>query len=181
MACNISLGRNEPCKDSIGGLQGVYFINYSTGSYTLNATDQVTAFPSGSTAYYYQLKGVNSYTETVNTSRDNGTTFFAQELSLQLKKLSAEQTKEFKLLAYGRPQIVVHTRNGEALLVGRLQGADMTAGTTQTGQAYGDLFGYTAVFTGQEPLPANFISGSTVSNPFASVSNAPTVVYGTNS
>lgn len=181
MACNISLGRNEPCKDSIGGLQGVYFINYSTGSYTLNATDQVTAFPSGSTAYYYELKGVNSYTETVNTSRDNGTTFFNQELSLQLKKLSAEQTKEFKLLAYGRPQIVVHTRNGEALLVGRLQGADMTAGTTQTGQAYGDLFGYTAVFTGQEPLPANFLSGSTVSNAFAAVGNAPTIVYGTNS
>lgn len=181
MACNISLGRNEPCKDSIGGLQGVYFINYSTGSYTLNATDVVTAFPSGSTAYFYQLKGVNSYTETVNTSRDNGTTFFAQELSLQLKKLSAEQTKEFKLLAYGRPQIVVHTRNGEALLVGRLEGADMTAGTIQTGQAYGDLFGYTAVFTGNEPLPANFISGSSVSNPFAAVTNAPTVVYGTNS
>lgn len=181
MACNISLGRNEPCKDSIAGLQGVYFINYSTGSYTLNATDVVTAFPSGSTAYYYELKGTNGYTETVNTSRDNGTTFFSQELALQLKKLSAEQTKEFKLLAYGRPQIVVHTRNGEALLVGRLYGADMTAGTISAGVAYGDLYGYTATFTGMEPLPANFISGSTVSNPFASVSNAPTVVYGTNS
>lgn len=181
MACNISLGRNEPCKDSIAGLQGVYFINYSTGSYSLNATDVVTAFPSGSTAYYYELKGTNGYTETVNTSRDNGTTFFSQELALQLKKLSAEQTKEFKLLAYGRPQIVVHTRNGEALLVGRLYGADMTAGTISAGVAYGDLYGYTATFTGMEPLPANFISGSTVSNPFASVSNAPTVVYGTNS
>ena len=181
MACNISLGRNEPCKDSIGGLQGVYFINFNTGSFVLNATDEVTAFPTGSTAYYYELKGVNSYTETVNTSRDNGTTFFAQELSLQLKKLSAEQTKEFKLLAYGRPKIVAHTRNGEALLIGRLEGADMTAGTTQTGQAYGDLFGYTAVFTGNESLPANFISGSTVSNAFAAVGNPPTIVYGSNS
>jgi hypothetical protein len=181
MACNISLGRNEPCKDSIGGLQGIYFINYTTSSFTLNATDQVTAFPSASTAYYYQLKGTNGYTETVNTSRENGTTFFSQELSLQLKKLSAEQTKEFKLLAYGRPQIVVHTRNGEALLVGRLEGADMTAGTIAAGTAYGDLFGYTAVFTGQEPLPANFLSGSTVSNAFAGVTNAPTIVYGSNS
>jgi hypothetical protein len=181
MACNISLGRNEPCKDSIGGLQGVYFINFNTGSFTLNATDEVTAFPSGSTAYFYQLKGVNSYTETVNSSRDNGTTFFNQELSLQLKKLSAEQTKEFKLLAYGRPKIVAWTRNGESLLIGRLEGADMTGGTTQTGQAYGDLFGYTAVFTGQEPLPANFLSGSTVSNAFAGVGQPPTIVYGTNS
>ena len=72
MACNISLGRNEPCKDSIGGLQGVYFINFNTGSFTLNATDEVTAFPSASTAYFYQLKGTNGYTETVNTSRENG-------------------------------------------------------------------------------------------------------------
>ena len=181
MACNISLGRNEPCKDSIGGLQGVYFINFNTGSYTLDATDVVTAFPSGSTAYYYQLKGTNGFTETVNTSRENGTTFFAQALSLQLKKLSAEQTKEFKLLAYGRPKIVAHTRNGEALLIGRLEGADMTAGTDSTGVAYGDLFGYTMTFTGNEPLPANFISGSTVSNPFVAVQNPPTVVYGTNS
>jgi hypothetical protein len=180
MACNITLGRNEPCKDSIAGLLAVYFINYSTGSYTLNANDQVTAFPSGSTAFKYELKGANGYTETVNTSRDNGTTFFNQELSITLKKLEATMTKEFKLLAYGRPQIVVQTRNGDSLLVGKDQGADMTAGTIVTGTAYGDLYGYTAVFTGQEKLPANFLSGSTATNPFAGVLNAPTVVYGTN-
>ena len=78
MPCNITLGRNEPCKDSIAGLQGAYFINYTTGSFATNANDEVTSFPSGSTAYYYELKGANGYTETVNTSRDNGTTFFEQ-------------------------------------------------------------------------------------------------------
>jgi len=181
MACNISLGYNEPCKDSIAGLQAVYFMNFNTGSFTLNATDVVTAFPSGSTVFKYELKGTNGYTETVNTSRDNGTTFFSQELSLQIKKLAAEQTKELKLLAYSRPKIIVHTRNGDALLVGRLEGADMTGGTINTGTAYGDLYGYTLVFTGQEPLPANFISGSTVANPFAAVGNAPAITLGTNS
>jgi len=181
MACNISLGKNEPCKDSIAGLQAVYFLNYTTASFTLNANDEVTSFPTGRTAYKYELKGANSYTETVNTSRDNGTTFFNQELAITLKKLEATMTKEFKLLAYGRPQIVVHTRNGEALLVGKDEGADMTAGTIVTGQAYGDLQGYTATFTGQEKLPACFLSGSTVANPFAGVANAPTVVSGTNS
>ena len=181
MACNISLGYNEPCKDSVAGLTAVYFMNFNTGSFTLNATDVVTAFPTGSTVYKYELKGTNGYTETVNTSRDNGTTFFAQVLSLQLKKLTAEATKEFKLLAYGRPKIVVADRNGNAFLVGKDYGADMTAGTITTGTAYGDLSGYTLEFTGQEALPANFLSGSTVANPFAGVSNAPTVVYGTNS
>ena len=181
MACDISLGRNEPCKDSIAGLQAVYFMNFNTGSFTTNANGEVTAFPSGSTVYKYDLKGTNGYTETVNTSRDNGTTFFSQELSLQLKKLEATATKELKLLAYGRPKIVVWTRNGDALLVGKQEGADMTAGTITTGTAYGDLYGYTMVFTGQEKEPANFISGSTSSNPFASVTNPPTVVVGTNS
>jgi hypothetical protein len=181
MACNISLGYNEPCKDSVAGLTAVYFMNFNTGSFVLDATDVVTSFPSGSTVFKYELKGTNGYTETVNTSRDNGTTFFSQELSLQLKKLTAEATKELKLLAYSRPKIVVADRNGNAFLVGKNEGADMTAGTITTGTAYGDLSGYTMVFTGQEQLPANFLSGSTLANPFAGVSQPPTVVYGTNS
>ena len=181
MACNISLGYNEPCKDSIAGLTAVYFMNFNSGSFTLNATDVVTSFPSASTVYKYELKGTNGYTETVNTSRDNGTTFFSQVVSLQTKKLTAEQTKELKLLAYGRPRIIVADRNGNAFLVGKNEGADMTGGTITTGTAYGDLSGYTMQFTGNESLPANFLTGSTLANPFAGVSNAPTVVTGSNS
>lgn len=181
MACNITAGRNEVCKDSIGGLAGVYFLNYTTGSFTKNGSGQVTALPSGSTVYYYELKGNSAYTETVNTSRDNGTTFFSQELLLNLKKLTNEMTTQMKLLAYGRPQIVVWTMNGDALLVGEREGADMTAGTLQTGAALGDLYGYSMTFTGQEQLPAAFLSGSTTTNAFAGLTSQPTVVYGTNS
>jgi len=181
MACNITAGRNEVCKDSIGGLAGVYFLNYTTGSFTKNGNGEVTALPSGSTVYYYELKGNSAYTETVNTSRDNGTTFFSQELLLNLKKLTNEMTTQMKLLAYGRPQIVVWTMNGDALLVGEREGADMTAGTLQTGAAMGDLYGYSLTFTGQEQLPAAFLSGSTTTNPFAGLTSQPTIVYGTNS
>ena len=182
MPCNLSAGRNEVCKDSIGGLSGVYFLNFTTGSFTKNGSGEVTAFPSGSTVYYYQLKGTSAYTETVNTSRENGTTFFSQELTLNLKKLTNEMTTQLKLMAYGRPQIVVHTMNGDALLVGEIEGADLTAGTIQTGAAMGDLYGYSVTMTGMEQLPAAFISGSTIQNPFAGLAaNNPVVVYGTNS
>jgi len=181
MACNLSAGRNEVCKDSIGGLSGVYFLNFTTGSFTKNGAGEITAFPSGSTVYYYQLKGTSAYTETVNTSRENGTTFFSQELTLNLKKLTNEMTTQLKLMAYGRPQIVVHTMNGDALLVGEVEGADLTAGTIQTGAGMGDLYGYSVTMTGQEKLPAAFISGSTISNPFAGLGANPVVVYGTNS
>ncbi len=188
MACNLSAGRNEVCKDSVGGLQGVYFINYNpTGSFThaipSDPGSPITAFPANTIAYYYQLKGTSAYTETVNSSRDNGTTFFSQELVLNLKKLTNEMTTQLKLMAWGRPQIVVHTMAGDALLAGEREGCDLTAGTIQTGAAIGDLYGYSITFTGQEQYNASFITGSTFSNPFAAMSGsgAPTVVSGSNS
>lgn len=182
MACNITTGRNEPCKDSVGGLSGVYFINYTTASFTENGSGEITAVPSGSILYYYELKGNSSYAEAVNSSRDNGTTFFNQELTLNLKKLTNEMTTALKTLSYGRPQIIVATNNGDALLVGRTEGADVTAGSIQTGGAFGDLYGYSGiVFTGMEKLPAAFLSGSTTTNPLAGLTANYTVVYGTNS
>jgi len=183
MACNLSAGRNEVCKESVGGLAAVYFVNYTGSLANLtdgDSDDLITTLPAGLTAYKYELKGTSAYTETVNTSRENGTTFFQQELVLNLKKLTPEMTTQLKLAAYGRPQIFVATINGDCLLIGQQEGADLTAGTLQTGAALGDLYGYSLTFTGMEKFPASFISGSTFANPFAGVSNPPTVVAGTN-
>jgi hypothetical protein len=178
MACNLSAGRNEVCKESVGGIQGVYFINFTTGSFTKNAGGEVTAVPSGSTLYYYELKGTSAYTETVNSSRETGTTFFSQELVLNLKKLTNEMTTQLKLMAYGRPQVIIWTMNGDALLVGEKEGADVTAGTIQTGGAMGDLYGYSVTLTGQERLPAAFLSGSTTTSALGGLTANYTVVYG---
>ena len=177
MSCGLLQGRQEVCKESVGGLQGVYMIDFTTGSFTKNGAGEITALPTGSTVYYYELKGNSAYTETVNTSRDNGTTFFSQELTLNLKKLTNEMTTQLKVLSYGRPQIIVWTNNGDALLVGEKEGADVTAGTIQTGGAMGDLYGYSVTFTGMEKLPAAFLSGSTTDSPFGKLTAQPTIVY----
>lgn len=176
MSCLLTNGRQEQCKESVGGLQAVYFLNYTTGSFTKNASGEITGGLTGETVYMYELKGTSAYNETVNTSRENGTTFFSQELVLNLKKLTNEMTTQLKLMAYSRPQIIVHTNAGDALLVGELRGADVTAGSISTGAGLGDLYGYSVTFTGEEQLPAAFISGSTVSDPFAGIT-APTIVY----
>jgi hypothetical protein len=175
--CQLSAGRNEVCKESVGGIQGVYFINYSTGSFT-KVNNEVTVIPSGSTLYYYELKGTSAYTETVNSSRENGTTFFSQDLTLNLKKLTNEMTTQLKLMAYGRPQIIVWTQNGQALLLGETEGCDVTAGTIQTGGALGDLYGYSVTLQGQERLPAAFISGSTTTSALGGLTQNFSVVYG---
>jgi hypothetical protein len=180
MACTISLGRQEVCKESVGGLAGVYFTPYTTASFTHESDggSPITAYPSGSTAYYYQLKGTSAYTETVNTSRENGTTFFSQELVLNLKKLTSEMTTQLKLMAWGRNQIAVHTLAGDTLLAGERQGCDLTAGNIQTGGSLGDLYGYSLTFTGLEQYNASFLSGSTYGSPFGALSVKPTIVYG---
>jgi hypothetical protein len=187
MACNLSAGRNEPCKESIGGLAGVYFINYASGGFTVSgsldgstgALPYVTALPASSSVYYYELKGTSAYTETVNTSRENGTTFFSQELTLNLKKLTNEMTTQLKLMAWGRPQIIVWTQNGDAFLGGFKEGADLTGGTIQTGGAMGDLYGYSATFTGMEQFPAIWISGSNTTTAIPTgVLNNGTIVFG---
>ena len=183
MPCNLDKGRQEPCKDSVGGIAAVYFCNYTSSfgsSSQADADALIESFPTGLTVYEYDLKGNSSYTETVNSSRDNGTTFFSQELVLNLKKLTNEMTTQLKLMSYGRPQIFVHTMAGDTLLVGQREGADVTGGTIQTGAALGDLYGYSITFTGQEQFPAPFVSGSTYGNPFGAASNPPTIVRGSN-
>ena len=182
MACNLTQGRQEVCKESVGGLQGVYFLNYTTGSFggynpTTTPAGQITALPTGSTVYYYELKGTSAYTETVNSSRENGTTFFTQETTLNLKKLTNEMTTQLKLLAYGRPQVIVWTKNGDAFIAGLTEGCDLTAGTIQTGAGLGDLYGYSITMQGMEPFPATFLSGSNTTSPFAGLSVQPTIVY----
>jgi hypothetical protein len=81
-------------------------------------------------------------------------------------------------MAYGRPQIIVWTNNGDALLVGEKLGADVTAGTIQTGAALGDLYGYSVTFTGMEKLPAAFISGSTTANALGGLTANYSIVTG---
>ncbi len=179
MSCNLTSGRNEPCKDSVGGIASVFFLNYtnafSSSFAAIESGSQIAQLPAGLTVFQYDLKGNSSYTETVNSSRDNGTTFFSQELTLNLKKLTNEMTTQLKLLSYGRPQIFVHTMAGDTLLVGLEEGADVTGGTIQTGAALGDLYGYSLTFTGQEQFPAPFISGSTFGSPFGKVANPPSI------
>ena len=113
MACNfISAGRALACKDSVGGIKAVIFVpNDASNKIVTNSTisdgaiEGLVANVTG--AYKYELKGTSSLEETITASADNGTVFYEQALNLTLPKLSALDTKEIKLLAASRPQIIV--------------------------------------------------------------------------
>lgn len=157
------------CKDAVGGLQAVYFVNFGadlTITYDGSDTDLITSMVASAdtvSAFKYDLKGANSLDQNVNTIRENGTTFWEQVLNLQLTKLTKEDHKELKLLCYGRPHVIVVDYNLNAFVVGLEHGADVTAGTIVTGTAMGDLSGYTLTLTANERKPANFALPATAS------------------
>ena len=175
MSCEISNGRIEQCKDSVSGLKSIYIINYDK----LNSDSAVyLTSPAGSedvidtwvpidtsTAlqlFKYELKSTaNSFTTSINSSRDNGTTFFTQTLVANLKRQDAVTTRNVKILSYGRPRIVCRTMTDQFFLMGLDQGADVSAGEISTGAALGDFNGYSLTFTAEEELPANFLDCST--------------------
>ena len=166
MACTIAAGRIEQCKDSVSGLKAIYFINYqiatSDVTYDVTNTDLITAVTNVDSLYKYELKSTeNSFEQTINSDRNAGTTFFTQTLNAKLKKQDIATSKNVKLLAYGRPHLVVQTNSGQFFLMGLNHGADLTAGALSSGAAMGDFNGYSLTFEAQEECYANFLNAAT--------------------
>ena len=170
MSCDITNGRIEQCKDSVSGLKAIYFVNFDdldsdNVTYDATDTDVIDTWEPASalSMYKYELKSTaNSFTTAIQTSRDNGTTFFEQTLVINLKRQDFATHKNIKLLAYGRPRIVVRTMTDQFFLMGLDQGADMSSGNISSGAALGDFNGYESLtFVAMEEVPANFIDVST--------------------
>lgn len=166
MACEqLSLGRLKPCKDSVGGIKAVYFINYGDiTALTYNVTDTDVIDTLGGTgtevsAYKYDVHFMSSLTQNIQSSMENGTVAFEQVLELSMPKLTKEDNKEIKLIAFGNPHIIVEDQNDNLFVAGLVNGMEVTGGTVVTGTAMSDLSGYTLTLTGMERTPANFCEG----------------------
>jgi hypothetical protein len=161
MSCDISRGRLEPCKDSVGGLNAVYFVNKGSLDVGYDSVDTDVIDDLGTpTAYKFDIKGGSTYTENITSSRENGTTTFEQVLELQLTKLTKEDHKTVKLLAFGSPHILIEDNNGNVFVAGLEHGLDVSGGTIVSGASMGDMSGYTLTFSGMEKAPANFLSNT---------------------
>ena len=167
MACLMSTGRKLACKDAVGGIRAIYFADYGTlGTATITA-GIVTAF-SGTTytLYKYDVKSASGLEQTINSSDDNGTTFFEQSLTLILTKLGAATQAELAKVIATRAHVFVEDNNGNYLAVGMTRGTT-TTGTISTGVALGDLNGYSLTIMAQEPLMAQFVTSTLVTTKIA--------------
>lgn len=160
MSCDLANGRLEPCKDNVGGLDAIYFINFGLApmnNITIDADDMITAVVGVNNLYKYELKGTNTFDQVINSSRDAGTTFVEQTLSVMLKNQDSTTHKAVKMLSYGRPQVVVKTRTNKFFLAGMEYGMELTTANVASGTAMADAQVYTLTFVGNEKLLANFI------------------------
>ena len=162
MACNVTAGRVLPCKAGFGGIKAAYFFDLDALG-ALTYTDGVITTIAGTpTVYEYDVKNTSSLETAINSSRETGTTFYEQTLSLTLTYLDAPTQEQIKLIAWGRPSVAVEDYYGNMFIAGLENGMEMTGGTIGTGTQPGDLSGFTMTLVGQEVDPATFITPALV-------------------
>lgn len=165
MSCFISSGAALGCSDSIGGVKKIYVAGQSgfTSGYTYNADGAVTgATDAGDVVLYgFELKrNTSSYVQTTTKSYENGTVYWEQVLTAVLFKYDQEKRNQLKVLGQNdQIQIIAVDQNDVQYYLGQVNGMYLSGGSAATGTAFGDRNGFEMIFTGQEPQPANVISG----------------------
>lgn len=165
MACALTQNYVLDCRDSLGGLKSVLFIEAGNIATVTEATGVVTAITLAVGKFFYKyelIKETSSFTETVTASVQNGTVFYAQELTVILNKLQANTRNEILLLAQNSLVAIAEDRNGKYWMLGQNGGLDMSAGTSASGVATGDRSGYELTFSGQEKALAPEVSSAII-------------------
>jgi len=168
MACDLSKGRKEPCKDSVGGIKAFYFANFNASIFnefteTDGVIDSLLSSPtSPMDLYKYELRnGGHSLEDANEVSSENGTSFVTTTLTAVIKKLDAATREELQLATYGRPHVIVEDYNGNFLLMGIENGCDVQVNQV-TGGAMGDLSGYNLTVTSQERQLSRFVDATII-------------------
>ena len=168
MSCNsLSIGRTLPCTSSVGGIKAFYVASWGTlGTLNVSPTtgelESVTGTPQ---LFQYDVEGSNGLEQAITSSAENGSIFYDQTLTVTLKKLDLATQNELVDLLKARTHIFVEDYNGNYFLMGATNGVHSSGGSITTGQAYGDLSGFSALtFNAQETLPAYFTDATVVTN-----------------
>lgn len=162
MACDITAGRKKPCKNSMGGLSKVYFINFVENAFTVVNGVATAINPLVTEVFEYEVTGdANNFNEALTPDRGAGTTVNTQTVTLALQKLTKEDNYQLNLLAYGYPIAVVKDRNNNYKIAGITEGVDFTV-TATTGAAKADFNGYNLTGTAMEAELAPMLNEATM-------------------
>ena len=163
MACELTTGFTLDCLEGIGGVKEVLIANFNdpvsgtpfSSGVTFDAvTGEVNGLPTATIYRYVPFRNSGSYVETVNKNLETGTLFFSQEVSWTFGKLAQDKRTEFLNIAKATMVVFVRTNDDQILFIGYGEGAQVTAGTVQTGAQKADLMGYQITVVAEELAPA---------------------------
>lgn len=163
MACDLTKGFTLGCLEGIGGVKEILIANYTdpvsgndfVSGVTYDAvTGQVDGLPTATIYRYVPFRNSGSYVETVQKNLETGTLFFSQEVQWTFGKLAQDMRNEFLNVAKAKMIVFVRTNDDQILLIGTTEGAQLTAGTVQSGQQKADLMGYQVTTIAENLEPA---------------------------
>jgi hypothetical protein len=159
MACEfITNGRILECKNFTAGVVDAYIAKYQKINPTIVA-DEMTGLGTLTEVFRFELKNTgNVPTETLTSSRENGTTFYDISVELVMTGLSAPLINQAKLLTRDRFLLFIEDNNGLIHCFGLKNGMDKTAGVREIAGDLGGFYGLKMTITGQEPQPAPILS-----------------------
>lgn len=159
MACALSAGYTTDCKDNAGGareLKIIEFANVAPEDITVTA-NVVTAITNATAKRWWSYRPARETAAgkaTITSNAQNGTVYWAHEVTMALNKMQTTLRTEVMALARNIVLIAVQDQNGKYWLYGRFNGMEVSGGESGTGTAMGDRNGYSITFTGNEPEEA---------------------------
>ncbi len=174
MACSLTTGRKVPCKSAVGGIKTIYFADYGTLGDASISAGEITALAGTPDFFQFDVKGSSALETAINSSRENGTTFYESTLTMSLTFQDKATQEELKLIAHARPHVAIEDYNGNFFLLGLEHGAEVTGGSITTGAAMGDLSGYSLTIVAQETAPPYFVTSTVITDDASAVQIDPT-------
>lgn len=173
MACNTIDARLEPCKEYVGGIQGVFLIPFVWSDVIeLQTTGNIGAVKTIKnaaatlvTGYFWELKGASTFDVAITSDRSGGTTMYESTLAVNFKPKSVtgfmDDFDDLDNLAKGRWRVVVWDRNDNFWLLGEEFGCDATTGAENWGANLGDPRTYSISLISQEKVPPRPLDSTT--------------------
>ena len=165
MACALTSNYTLDCRDSVGGLVEIYFIEEGNVESITEASGVVTAITKASGKVfrkYEQDQDTAFFVENLNSNVQNGSQFYQQELTIVCNKMQTATRNELLLLNKNRLIAVAKDANGAYWLLGKTRFLHATAGNSGSGTASGDRNGYTFTYTALEPSLAPSVDSTII-------------------
>ena len=156
-ACLQTASINLGCASSVGGILEAYLVAGDITGVTYNAQGAITGITGTGDIYTYQVqKQTSSLSETFNSSLENGTLYYTQDLLLNFHKMEQRKRNQVKLMAQNRglKGFCLDNNNTIWYLGNDFGGGWLSAGSGLTGTAFGDANQYsvTLQFFSRDPM-----------------------------